>query len=278
MSRVYFHSPSGEAELWGGERAWLSSLCNRVTLGILDIQHNHERISELINAAGERSYLARPAPADFAAFQKWRTSVEIAITVGFYDDAFTWKGKPLSMFSVELNTACRVGGDPLKLAARIHGQCEIYCWCEGKDRPWLAGIIDQGLASGLYRRDIGGLYRRGVGRAGGGDQSVGWETVADFIRSRDDEPVVMSYSVCDQFPSQHEAGWQPPEGADEDAWYDLPGDERWRIGMEALRAKRGKLRLDPDDWDGYCFDHGLSAFDILAADYAERLDRALLED
>lgn len=263
MSRIYFHSRSGEAELWGGERAWLGSLCNRVTLGILDIRHNGERISEFIDAAGDDSYLRRPESRDFAGLQRWRESVELALSVGMNEKTFAWKGRPLSMFSVELNTACRVGGDPLRLAARIHGQCELHCWCDGRHRSWLAGIIGQGLACGVFRRGTGHYA----------DET--WESVASFLRERDDEPVVLSYSVCEQFPDQYEAGWEAPAGAGEDAWCDLSDAERWRIGMDALRAKRGCLQLSPDGWDGYAFDHELSAFDLLAPDYAERLDRAL---
>lgn len=117
--------------------------------------------------------------------------------------------------------------------------------------------------------------------------------------------MVMSYSVTEQFPNRYEAGWEPPAGTDlrpswwapgewaelsdeeresyhsegrDERWSELPGEEQWRIAMEALRAKGGGLRLDPDDWDSFCFGHGLSAFDLTASDYADRLDAALLED
>ncbi|HEY2088339.1 MAG TPA: hypothetical protein VGH54_20265 [Mycobacterium sp.] len=291
MSRVYFHSPSGEAELWGGERAHLSGLCNRVTLGLLNVRHNGERIAEFIDVSGEGSYLARPEPRDFAAYSRWVTSVETAITVGM-NSAFAWKGRPLSMFTLELNTALRAGGNPLKLAARIHGQCEIHGWCEGTDRAWLAGIIDEGLESGVLRQNTGYPNR-----------SEDWEGVARFLRERDDEPVVLSYSVTDGFPNRYEAGWEPPPGTDlrpswwsadewaklseeeredyhsearDELWGELPSAAQWRIAMDALRAKSGGLRLDPAKWDGFTFGHELSAFDLLAPDYAERLDRALL--
>jgi hypothetical protein len=48
--------------------------------------------------------------------------------------------------------------------------------------------------------------------------------------------------------------------------------------MDTLRAKSGGLRLDPADWDSFWFGHGLSVFDLFAADYAERLDRAFADD
>jgi len=283
MSRVYFHSPSGEAELWGGERAWLGGMCTDIAVGLLDLQNNR-MIPAIVNA----DYLKYPAnPQDFL---RWRSSVETAIAVSMRPDAFAWKGKPLDMFSLTLNTAARVGGDPLKLAARIHGQCEIHAWCEGKDRAWLAGIIDLGLEAGVFRRNTGHT------------EDETWESVARFLRERDDEPVVMSYSVCDGFPNRQTAGWEPPEGADltpdwakeapdewaecdhkddyyasakSDLWYDLGHDERWRAAMDGLRAKPGGLQLSPDGWDDFHFGHGLSALDLIASDYADRLDRAL---
>lgn len=300
MSRVYFHTPSAEAELHGSERAWLGGLCDDIARGVLDVQNNYERVKELLpDRHGYPSYPEYPCPDYFGRFQQWRMSAETAVLGSFTGEGITWKGKTLGSFSLVLNTACRIGGDALKLAARIHGQCEIHCWCEGKDRAWLAGIIDQGLRDGIYRRGMRPEKAPGVP---GELVSQGWDEVAALLRSRDDEPVVMSYSVCDQFPNRYEAGWEPPAGADlrpgwcsdehwaalddstraryraDEGWERLTDAERWDAAMNTLRTQGGGLRLDPDDWDSFYFGHGLSVFDLLATDYAERLDRALLDE
>lgn len=51
MSRVYFHSPSGTAELLGAERAQAGLTAQRIAHGAVDAFHNHERLRELINPA-----------------------------------------------------------------------------------------------------------------------------------------------------------------------------------------------------------------------------------
>lgn len=294
MSRVYFHSPSGEAELWGGEYQWLGNLCADVTLGVLNLRSNWRPWPAFIDATGHNAYLAYPGRDGHLA---WLESLATAITVSG-TTAFAWKGRRLDMFQVRLNTATRIGGRPLRLAARIYGQGDIHLWFDGFLRSWVAEIITEGLESGVFRT-LGDKHR---------DES--WEHVREFLLSRDDEPVVLSYSVERQFPNWQTAGWKPPEGTDltpdwakkapdewavlsddhkqeyyEETisilWADLGHDEQWRIAMEALRAKPGGLRLSLDGFESVenaRFGHGLSAFDLIAPDYADRLNRALLGD
>lgn len=270
MSRIYFHSPSGEAELWGGERAWLGGLCSDVTSGILDVRRHEDArdaVRELVRPGFLPPYPEHGAPNYFEDFSRWCSSAELAIRAGD-DGLLNYRGTTLDGFSLTLNTACQLGGHPLKLAARIHGQCEIHCYCEGIDRAWLAGIIDEGLDSGTLRH----LSRYWPDLAG-----KEWEDIARFLRDRDDEPVVLSYSVCDSFPNEYTAHWEAPDD-NEDAWYDLPFAERWDLSMRGLRESGGGLRLDPADWGTFHFGHGLSAFDLRAPDWSDRLTAALSPD
>lgn len=290
MSRVYFHSPSGEAELWGGEHHHLHNLVKDAAFAVFDMPNHVALLRELA-----------PDPYPGLRFRDdgaWMKSVETLLRI--HEPALRWKGAVIDSFTLLLNTALEAAdGNPLKLAARIAGQAEIHCFCEGTDRAWLAGMIDEGLDSGAFRRNTG--YRERCGRP----SHESWEDVTAFLRSRDDEPVVLSYSVCDGFPNRKAAGWEPPEEADltpdwareapeeweacdykddyyeeakDNLWYDLGESERWRTGMEGLRANPGRLRLDPADWGNFGFGDGLSAFDLIAPDYADRLDRALLGD
>ena len=289
MSRVYFHSQSGEAELWGGERAWLGSVVSDIALGFIGV-NDWERVRELVRP-GDSLLDERYYPRNGEQIT-WTERFKTSLRVGFDGDGtLACQGKPISSFSLLLNTACAVGSDAVKLAARIHGQCEIHAYIEGIDRAWVAGIIDQGLESGTFRRNTGYPHRE-----------ESWEHVARFLRDRDDEPVVMSYSVCESFPNRYEAGWEPPAGSDlrpqwwtpeeweklgeeerenyhpearDELWSELPAAERWDVAMTALRKSGGGLRIDPAKWDDFHFGHGLTVLDVLASDWQERLTRAL---
>lgn len=280
MSRVYFHSPSGEAELWGGERAWLGGLCSDIAVGILDPGSNYDRLRSLVKP-GHYVNQGGAGPA------QWASSLALAVRVDFGGSVFAWNGHDIDSFDLVLNTAVAVGSDVTKLAARIHGQCEIHCYCEGIDRAWLAQLVMRGRDQGVLR-DLAALR----------ELKSSWESVARFLLDRDDEPVVMSYSATDSFPNRYAADWTPPDDPDwipeyyqdewasmsqdereqvqadqsGDRWYDLPSEERWDLGMAALRAKPGGLRLGPANWQDFGFGHGLSMLDLLAPDYRDRLD------
>lgn len=228
MSRVYFHSPSGDAELRGSERAhagWLSSAIGIAALDLNDYDFR-ERTAKHIDAG-------HPLRDVHAA--------ETALRVGKVD--FVVPSGRYSAWEVLLNTCLALGSDPLCFLTRMHAQCEIHAWVAGEDRWWLVEVIEQGRRAGLTRTD------------------QGWESVQAMLGCTSTEPVVMSYSGCDQFPSRRAAKWTPPAGEDgkpdHDAWYDLGADERWSLGMagvEGMRFGPSTLR-EP-------FGHRKTAFDI----------------
>lgn len=283
MSRVYFHSQHGTAELLGSERAHCGGLVEDIAVGMLpDFPDGFDEIAPLIHP----SHYLHGMNRDARGFALWRESFLTAwrIEIGS-TSLLTWHGHDLSAWNMSLNTAMAVGNDPIKLAARLHAQCEIHAWVDGINRWWLADIIGTGRRLGVYRAD------------------AGWEEVAALLRDRDDEPVVTSYSVCDGFPNPAAAGWEPPpmpEGwrhdyydeaewaslDDEkrrdiytdsayDLWGDMPDAEQWRLAMAGLHATPGMLELTPATWSGSHFGRGLTVFDLLAVDRDERFRRAL---
>lgn len=251
MSIMYFHSPSGEAEVHGTERHYFKWLCDRTLLAILDLGRDTEsRPHPIRHAFPADHYTARYRG------QEWARNAETAIVAGGIsdDDSLTIGDRRSSFGTAALNTALAIGGDQLKLAARLHGQCEIHTFVEGSNRAWLANIIEGGLHLGIFR------------------SNSGWENIVELLRSSSDEPVVTSFSVCNQFPNSGvaiQAGvWSPPETTDEDddTWDKLPASEQWRLAMDALRIQNQsgyRIELKPDDWEGYRFGDGVTAFDIV---------------
>lgn len=134
-------------------------------------------------------------------------------------------GEPLNAFAVVLNTAWALGSDAVRLMVRIHGQCEIHGHVLPDDAGFVADIIDTGLASGLYRVDMG------------------WDDVAALLRAaqKEREAVVMSFSVTDSFP-----GWD--EKKDEQM--------EWDAAFAALDAT---LEIRAKDWEDYHFGSGITA-------------------
>ena len=247
MSRIYFHEIDQEVGVSGGERRLGARLCTNFAVSTLDTT------PELADAY-YRDVL------DEGWFKLgFHRSVSEALETYFLLDRgrrIRLNGETTDPFAVSLNTALRLGSDPVKLLARLHGQCEIHAWVDGPNRAWLANIIRQGLASRLY----------GAGR--------GWEEVIELLETLADQPVVTSYSVCDSFPNEVVAEWT----GSNDEWYALTESERWERAVAGLRQKCANrhysLELRPDNWNDFYFDLNISALDIRAAGEAAHLKKA----
>ena len=193
-------------------------------------------------------------PEDCFALQSPVFSQGMRTYVAGFDAEFVIDGNGIEAWIVSLNTAWVIGSDPVRLFARLHGQCEIHCWVDGPNREWLAGIIHEGLNTQIYQKDHG------------------WESVIELLESRDDGPVVCSYSVCDSFPSigllpkDHPLSlWEcEDEDIDEiyDKFYELPTEEVWSECMKALRAESHGLEMKPDNWESFRFGHNETAFSL----------------
>lgn len=267
MSVIYFHSPSGDARLAGSERAHMGGMVDDMATGLLGIFHHRDTLMELLPAG---HYLADLSNSRYSpGLGYWVMDYGNVFRMGFGDALMHYRGHALDSFVLALNTAMRVGNDQLKLAARLHGQCELHCWVDGPNRSWLATIIQQGLESGIFRRSLWQGY------------PTGWEGVLALLWSRDNEPVVVSYSGTNGFPEPFDADWEgkPAPGGDGDelyeAWEALTAEQRWEAGMRSLRAQDGWLEITPADWEDYHFGDGLSVLDITAHDWRHRLNQAL---
>jgi hypothetical protein len=115
MSKIYFRTPTEEAKLSGAERHYMG-----ITRDNYDVKRNH-RSSEFVKFLNTslRVGIDRESPLQHFDGEK------------FVD---------FPLFSAILNTTLAIGSDPLKLYARLHGQCEVHTFVEGKNRNWLADI------------------------------------------------------------------------------------------------------------------------------------------
>lgn len=321
MSRVYFHSPSETAELGGAERAWLDHLASgpaeaawgldpysvdgferacailatvdEVPEGDYGANYLHRYLREAQeqdrrNKAVYASLKPGQSPftgrTDHEPMRRLVTSLRTAMRVSG-GLTMTVSGVRLGSRNIDLNTALVAGSDQVALAAKIHGWCEDHCWVEGTDRAWLADLIEHGLQTGLYRRGMGwegpAQYHTGPG-------------VVPLLRARDDEPVVMSYSVCDQFPNSAVGDWMPPwpEGVPQDwkelteeqeeersqreeEWYELPSERQWEIAMAGLRTDRPWARLAADTLRAVTFHLPVTVYDLIGSDRDDRLRSAI---
>lgn len=249
-----FHSPSCEdVHIRGWERAHMGGTVTDIAAAFLP--ENVENIRERLNP---RHYLAN-GPLNPIHI---RNAVAVGDNISRGGAVLLdHDGTELSSFTLQLNTALAVGSDPVCLFARLHAQCEIHCYVEGPNRTWLAGLIDDGLKSGLYRT------------------GAGWTELGELLLHRDDEPVVTSYSVSEGFPDPHLGEGVPPAWVptriDEygeavwDDWYEVDKAEQWRLCMDNLRGRpEYLLELSPDNLRRR-FGHSRSLIDLFATSPAE---------
>ena len=327
MSRVYWHSEQRTVELHGSERAWLNHVARGPAIAAWDLTPGTdllERATALLDMTVGESYLhplLRAAQTEYDTYHaSWkglppgvmsprrfdpeperRLAAALKTALHVEDLQLDVAGVRLHTGDVELNTALVAGSDPIRLAAKIHGWCEAHAWVDGPDREWMAGIIEDGLATGIYRRTL---------PAPSGDtrppHTQGWEDVLGLLRESADGPVVMSYSVCDDFPNLGIADWAPPrlpddwrpawadsaEGlaewdayddaekaesradAAESAWYDLSEERKWALAMDGLRSSHPWARIAPDTLAGVTFGPSVSVYDLFAPDRDDRVRAA----
>lgn len=237
MSSIYFHNEHGDAHVSGSERASFGMTCANIAWGVLDIvaddwSHHEAKLRDVFPVG--HYVLSGP---NFAC------AAEAFFCVG--SDPILFLGKELDPFTINLNTAYYMGSDEVKLAARLHGQCEIHAYVEGANKQWLADIIKRGRSFKFFR------------------DGMGWDSAISLLEKEAITPVVTSYSVCDQFPNSGIANFDYPilpDGEENyDAWYDLPPLEQWEMAMIGLRESGRSLELSPDNWDEFYFADGTDA-------------------
>jgi hypothetical protein len=236
VSRIYFQTKNAEAEVYGTERAHMGALITDLATTILidGMVGSADHVRRLLPTG---SYMDRVSDRDFTHMLRCYLGV---------GEPLLYRDEKIDPFVMALDTALTLGGDPLRLYARVHGQCEIHGYVEETNRQWLARIVREGLATNLFR--AGPVGRR-----------TGWEDVIALLEDPDGGPVVSSYSVTEDFPNLGVAGID-----DEEAWDTLSDDEQWDLAVAGLRgmSEEHGLEWKPDGWSEFRFG-GVTAFDLL---------------
>jgi|GEM_PF-4088351 len=155
-------------------------------------------------------------------------------------------GFEVGRFCEMLDRLTVLESDVLNLAARIHGTCELWGWVDGPNRAWLAELIGRARAAGVLRAEMG------------------WEGLQELLRQDASSPVVMSYSVCESFPSRHLylAGVSVWPANDEEGWYAMSDEQQWDFAMRWMRETAPALDMDvemkPENWRTWRFATPLS--------------------
>lgn len=181
---------------------------------------------------------------------------------------FSWKGKEIDPWCLAMNTALAAGSDPVRLATKIHAQCEIHGFFEGEDRKWFARLIEEGIEDGIFRE---GFARDGK------TYSMGWTELVKQLRKAPGHYVVMSYTVTDGFPDPPES-WRPEVTDPDLRWAEWDSDlsdfERFHLALKDIREQEGMAPINSETLRENRFGHGLSLLDLAAQD-TKKIEKAL---
>jgi hypothetical protein len=155
-------------------------------------------------------------------------------------------------FALALNTAVLVGSDVLRLLAWVHAEGEAHGYVEADQVGWVAGLVEEGLATGLLRA------------------AAGWPEVVEVLRNTD-RPVVLSVDGHGWFSG--DAGDAPPWlawGAAPDSGRVADGTPDWPAALDRLRADAAVSPLTPATLR-QPYGHGLTVLDLITPDWQRRL-------
>ena len=251
MSAIYFHTPGGTATVRGSERTLAGSFAKHaleyaLRLPGIDIPSMPHPMHKLLTPKARE-------------YSKLISLTELLSSEGFIgNELVTMSNKPVDLWTTGLNTGLILAAPAMKLLLRVHGTCELHSFIQGTHRAWLATLIQEGLAQRVL------------------SAGAGWDSVAELCLQSSFEPVVLSYSACEQFPNRHAAlrgGWvQEPKDPEGELWYKLSIKERWSTAWRGLEKEADSLEWRPSRWDQFRFEDGLDGFEL----YQHAVARAAL--
>lgn len=300
MSRLTFLFGEGaEVDVKGMERHYLGQIVENAAWGAAGLTLRAYKPSETI----EEKFGPFLPEGWIEQYGRWGSLAEdFMLRVQHDGDEgvpfLSWKGKKIRTWSLLLNTAIVFGSDPVALAAKLHGACELHLRIEAKDRAWLADVIEQGLALHIFRRGywdtrnpnafLLSVMKKEVSEEDAKPvfRSMGWQEVADQLRADSWHPVTMEYSVTDGFIQRPEDwapegelrapenDWETLSDIKDEAFGELDWKERFALSYEELSRTTGHPPISPETLRCETFRHELTLLDLMAGDI-EKIERAL---
>lgn len=189
MAVITFKTRTNEAHVRRAERAFLDHLVNGIFYGILEDEPDclreiivcesiDQKIQEWQDEIDCGQYRSA-ARIKLEIRELTRLQLSAGWHLGFSAPSYTQE--TMDPWPYALNTALSMASDPLKLLIFIHAQCEMHLWVGGKNRKWMADLIEKGLKGGIYR------------------QKMGWESVIELLRASVRGPLVTEFSGSDSF-------------------------------------------------------------------------------
>jgi hypothetical protein len=273
MSELQFHSPSKTVAIAGTERHYMASIINRLFVAILSV---YDQRDPILRFWPTNSFVRRSDYSGIGGNERFQYQFTLAAS-STLETILNVDGILEKTWNTAANTVVATGNDAMIFCMRLHAGCENHAYVEGPDRAWLATIIENGISQNVLRKNLGyDIYK----------QEYDWKNVVNFLRERDDEPVVTSHTIGDNFPNYAYAqNWKPDptdtiendddetdeEESEEydiqDRFNDLTEKEQWQIALPELRQVP-YIHWYPDMWQTHRFGNGLDAF--MLRDAADR--------
>lgn len=269
MSYLAFNTREREVHVAGWERHRLPGIVRDFGTGMLGLHAGSPSLERLDSMIPDDSRFKDKGDTYGRGL---RVARDIQLLLG-HEDFLTYQGHVIESWPLLLNTVLELGSDPFKLAARFAGQMYSHCWIPGPDRNWAANLITAGLVTDVFRHKIKVTDPSPIipNATVETEHHTGWTDVIELLRETDKGSVVLSVSTGDDFPNMYELGI-PADAEDE-----MESDQVWDLAEVWLTNRHRGHMISRNHFATYRFDHRLSAFDLIATDWEDRLGRALTE-
>lgn len=199
MSSIIFSTKDKKVYLCGSERTHMALFIKNLAVASV--------WEELVEFGNEESVFRKILPNWVRKDADLRLNFHLSLQRGSLNK--------YDVFSLVLNSASDIGNDIVKLMCRLHAQCELHCYVKAENKVWMADTIKEGRKRNIFR------------------SGVGWEEVIDLLLEDNPHPIVVSYSVCDIFPT----------------------GKKWKKAILKL-LENDLLEIKPETFDEYRYDEG----------------------